>query len=142
MGVAVDGAPAYSGVVGRLVSNTGTFRSARAAQDTFIFPAPASSRTVEAASVYLLDRNGTYAPGTATLSLVIYNFAGVVQHTVTAADIDMQTASTGAWIELSLSANPDDLLISSGEFLGFHFRLSDAPGGDLDIHPLFEVSVR
>ena len=141
MGVQVDGPPIYQEVAGRLVSNSGTFRSARAAAGAFIFPAPATARTVEAANAYLLDRSGTYA-GPARLALVIYDYAGVIQHTVSSVDIDLQAAPLGEWLPLSLSANPDDLIVSSGEFLAFSFLLSGPAGGDLNIHPLFEVSVR
>jgi hypothetical protein len=140
LGVTVEGAPIYRAVIGRLMSDVGAFRSARTTQAATIFPAPASARTIQAASFYLLSRTGTYS-GTATLSLVIYDYAGTPQHTVSATGIDLQTAPTGGWTPVALSATPGDLVISPGEFLAFCFTLSDVAAGDLDIRPLFEVSV-
>jgi hypothetical protein len=140
LGVTVEGAPAYRAVIGRLMSDVGAFRSARTAQAATIFPAPANTRTVQAASFYLLNRTGTYT-GTATLSLVIYDYAGTLQHTVSVTSVDLQTAPTGVWTPIALSATPDDLVISPGEFLAFCFTLSEAAAGDLDVRPLFEVSV-
>lgn len=141
LGVSVEGPPKYSDIVGRLVSDVGAFRSARDNEAATIFPAPATARTVQSANFYLLDRTGTYT-GTATLSLVIYSYAGALQHTVSAADIDMQTIPTGVWTPVTLSGLSDDLTISPGEFLAFHFALSGVKGGDLDVRPLFEVNVR
>jgi hypothetical protein len=140
LGITVEGAPAYNAVIGRLVSDVGAFRSARTAQAATIFPAPANARTVQAASFYLLNRTGTYS-GAATLSLVIYDYAGTPQHTVSATGVDLQTAPTGVWTPIALSGTPGDLVISPGEFLAFHFTLSDVAAGDLDVRPLFEVSV-
>ena len=108
LGVTVEEAPTYTAVVGRLVSDVGSFRSARAAQAATIFPAPASQKTIEAASVYLLSRSGSYS-GTATLSLAVYDFSGrTLKHKVNAVDIDLQTSPTGAWIPLTLSNTATD----------------------------------
>ena len=140
LGITVEGAPAYRAVIGRLMSDVSAFRSARTPQAATIFPAPASARTVQAASFYLLNRTGTYT-GTATLSLMIYDYAGTPQHTVSATGVDLQTVPTGVWTPITLSATPGDLVISPGEFLAFCFTLSEAAAGDLDVRPLFEVSV-
>ena len=40
------------------------------------------------------------------------------------------------------SVSPDELVVSPGEFLAFHFNLSTGPSGDLDVRPIFEVEVR
>jgi len=141
LGITVEGAPTYNAIVGRLVSQVGAFRSDRVNQAATIFPAPATARTVQSASFYLLSRTGAYA-GTATLSLVIDNYAGTLQHTVSAAAVDLQTTPTGVWTALALSAAPADLVISPGEFLAFRFSLSGAAGGDLDVRPLLEVVVQ
>lgn len=141
LGVTVEGPPTYNAIVGRLVSDVGAFRSARVTEAATIFPAPATARTVQSANFYLLSRTGTYV-GTATLSLVIYNYAGTLQHTVSAAGIDLQTTPTGVWTPVTLSSLSDDLTISPGEFLAFRFKLSGSGGGDLDVRPLFDISVR
>ncbi|MBN1537524.1 MAG: hypothetical protein JW908_12375 [Anaerolineales bacterium] len=141
MGVTVEGAPAYSAVVGRLVSDVGAFRSARATQGATIFPAPASQKTIEAASVYLLSRSGTYT-GTVTLSLAIYDFSGTLMHKVNSVDIDLQNSPTGAWIPLTLSSTPADLSLAPGEFLAFTYALDSTAGGNLDIRPIFDVIVQ
>jgi hypothetical protein len=140
MGITVEGAPTYNAVVGRLVSDVGVFRSARAAQAATIFPAPASDKSVETASVYLLSRSGTYT-GTVTLTLAVYDFSGTLKHKVNAVDIDLQSSPTGAWIPLTLSSVVTDVSIAPGEFLAFCYTLGSAAGGDLDIRPLFDVTV-
>lgn len=141
IGITVEGAPSYTAVVGRLVSDVGSFRSARATQAATIFPAPATQKTIEAASVYLLSRSGTYA-GAATLSLAVYDFSGTLKHKVNAVDIDLQTSPTGAWIPLTLSMTATDLIIAPGEFLAFTYTLSGAAAGDLDIRPIFDVIIQ
>lgn len=140
MGITVEGTPSYTALVGRLVSDVGVFRSARSTQAATIFPAPASQKTIKTASVYVLSRSGTYT-GTVTLSLEIYDLSGSLQHKVNTVDIDLQTAPTDAWIPLTLSTSAVNLSISPGEFLAFTYRLNGVPGGNLDVRPLFDVSV-
>jgi hypothetical protein len=130
--------PAYSSLVGRLLAESAAFRSARAADIYFIFPAPATAKTVYQARIYILSRSGTYT-GNALLSLQVYNFAGVLQHTVSAASVDLETAAAGSWQSIGLSATAANLVISPGEFLAFHFHLSAAAGNNLDVRPIFEV---
>jgi hypothetical protein len=140
LGVTVEGPPTYSAIIGRLVSDVAAFRSFRATEAATIFPAPATARTVQSASFYLLSRTGTYS-GAANLSLVIYDYAGTIQHTV-GAPINLQTQSVGVWTPFAISTVPDDLVISPGEFLAFRFTLSGITSGNLDARPLFEVSVQ
>jgi len=140
LGVTVEGPPIYSAIVGRLVSDVAAFRSFRATEAATIFPAPATARTVQSASFYLLSRTGTYS-GTANLSLVIYDYAGTIQHTV-GAPINLQTQPVGVWTPFPISTVPDDLVISPGEFLAFRFTLSSITSGNLDARPLFEVTVQ
>lgn len=140
LGITVEGVPSYTAVVGRLVCDVGAFRSARTASAATIFPAPASQKTIETASVYLLSRSGTYT-GTVTLSLEIYDFSGALKHKVNTVDIDLQTSPTGAWLPLTLSPTAADLTIAPGEFLAFTYTLSGAAGGNLDIRPIFDVTV-
>ncbi len=141
LGITVEGAPTYNAVIGRLVSDVGVFRSARADQGATIFPAPATSRNVQGASFYLLSRTGSYT-GTAKLSLVIFNYAGVVQHTVSAADVGLQAAPIGTWTPVTLSGTADNLVISPGEFLAFRDALSAGAAENLDVRLLYEVLVR
>lgn len=140
LGITVEGPPTYNAIIGRVVSDVGAYRPARATEAATIFPAPATARTVMGANVFLLSRSGTSA-GTVTLSLGIYDYAGTLQHAASIADIDLQTAPTGVWIPVNLSSLPDSLAISPGEFLAFSYKASPG-GGDLDVRPLFDVSVR
>ena len=142
LGVTSEGEAAYEAASGRLLSPIATFRSYRNTADMyFIFAAPGSQRTIQAARFYLLDRNGTYPDSTA-LTLEILSQDGTVQHIASTAAIDLEAAYAGAWTEISLSRTAENLLIMPGEFLAFHFSLSGAPAGDLIIHPLFEVAVQ
>lgn len=142
LGFTVEGAPTYNAIIGRVAEEAGAFRSNRGVtQMATIFPAPATARTVDSARLYILSRNGSYG-GTMTLSLRIYNFAGVLQHTVSSAGIDLQTAATGTWMQVPLSATADNLVVSPGEFLSFHVELSGASAGNLDVRPVFDVTVR
>ena len=142
LGFTVEGSPAFSTVVGRAVSPAAAFRSDRSASDLyFAFPAYAISKSVQSAQFYLLSRTGAYS-GDATLSLEVLDAAGGLQHTVSAAAIDLEAAATGTWTAVSLSASAANLTIAPGQFLAFHFQLSGAPGGNLDVRPIFEVRVR
>ncbi|MFB0537534.1 MAG: hypothetical protein ACETWR_21420 [Anaerolineae bacterium] len=140
LGSTSEGISSYDAVIGRLVSTAAAFRSNQDTDIYHIFPAPASQTTVQAARFYILDRTGSY-DGTATLTLEILDYAGALQHSVSAASVDMQLAAPGTWTDLTLSGTPADLQISPGEFLAFHFALSGASGGSLDVRPVFEVEV-
>jgi hypothetical protein len=107
----------------------------------YIFAAPSTLRTVQAARFHILSRTGTY-DGDATMTLEILDYGGTWQHTVSAAAFDMETAAVGSWTYISLSTSAGDLEIAPGEFLAFHFSLSATPGGDLDVRPIFEVDVQ
>jgi hypothetical protein len=141
LGFTSEGASAYNAVIGRVASQVAAFRSNQDTDIFYIFPAPASQKTVQAARFYILDRTGSYG-GTATLTLEILDYAGALQHSVSAAGVDMEAAAPGIWTDLTLSGTPADLQISPGEFLAFHFALSGASGGSLDVRPVFEVEVQ
>jgi hypothetical protein len=142
LGVTSEGSAAYNAIIGRAVGDAAAFRSNRGTSEVYyVFPAPGSQRTVQAAKFSILSRAGTYA-GDATLTLEILDYSGVVQHTVSAAGVDMKTAPTGTWTDITLSGTAEDLMIASGEFLAFHFSLGGTPGGDLDVRPVFEVDVQ
>jgi len=141
LGFTSQGVSAYSAVIGRLASQVAAFRSAQGTDIYYIFPAPASQKTVQSARFYILDRTGSYG-GTATLTLEILDYAGALQHSVSAAGVDMEAAAPGTWTDLTLSGTPADLEILPGEFLAFHFQLSGSSGGSLDVRPVFEVEVQ
>lgn len=143
LGFIQEGALTYLDLNGRLASTIAAFRSNQGTSNVYyIFPAPATARTVSAANYHIVDRSGAYASGTATLSLEIFNYAGILQRTVSAAGVDLEAASTGTWNSLVLSGTPADLVISPNEFLAFNFTLSTGPSGNLDVRPIFEVEVR
>jgi hypothetical protein len=137
--VTSEGAAAYNAIIGRAVGDVAAFRSNRGTTDVYhIFPAPGTQRTVQAARFYILTRTGTYADA-ATLTLEILDYGGTVQHTVSAAGIDMTAAPTSTWTAITLSGTPADLEIAPGEFLAFHFSLGGTPAGNLGVYPAFEV---
>lgn len=143
LGFTVENSPlTYNSLIGRVAGEVATFRSNQGTTDIYyIFPAPATSKTIQSAKFYILDRTGAY-PANATLTLQTFNFAGALQHTVSAASVNLQTSATGTWTTLPLSATATNLQISPGEFLAFHFTLSGAPGNDLNVRPIFEVEVQ
>ncbi len=142
LGVTSENDAAYSAVIGRAVSSVAALRSSRGVSDIYyFFPAPATAKTVQTAQLYLLGRSGAY-PGTATLTLEVRDYAGVLQHTVSTSSLDIQTTAVGAWLPISLSADPANLTLAPGEVLLFHFQLDGASAGDLDVRPLFEVQVQ
>ncbi len=140
LGVTSQGSADYSAIAGRLAGEVAAFQSAEATDIYFVFPAPATTKTVRSARFYILSRSGSYA-GDATMTLEIYDLAGSAQHLVSASPVDMQAAATGAWTDVTLSGTAGDLEITPGEFLAFHFALSGAAGNDLDVRPIFEVEV-
>ena len=142
LGVTSENGAAYSAVIGRAVSSVAALRSSRGVSDIYyFFPAPATTKTVQTAQIYLLNRSGVY-PGTATLTLEVRDYTGALQHIVSAGNLDLQTTAVGEWLPISLSADPTNLTLAPGEALLFHFQLDGAPTGDLDVRPLFEVQVQ
>ena len=139
LGVNAEGTAEYSAVIGRPAGETGAFRSDRAVQDIrFMFPAPATAKTIQSAQFYIVQRTGDYTE-TATVTLEITAFDGTLQH-VASDPIDAKTAATRAWTSFTLGSG-DDLVISPGEYLCVHFKMAGEPGGDLDVRPLFEIAV-
>jgi len=125
-----------------MASVAAAFRSDQGTADIYyIFPAPATQATIQSAKFYILRRTGSYGTGNATLTLEVYNYAGSLKHAVSAAGVDMETVATGTWTPLTLSGTTTDLEISPGEFLAFHFNLSEGPTDSLDVRSMFEVEV-
>jgi hypothetical protein len=141
LGATSEAGVAYSVTQGRSIHATAEFHSNRDTSDVYyIFPAPGTRRTVEAARFYILSRSGTYA-GDATLMLEIFDHSGTVRHTASTTEVDLETVATGVWTDITLCGIAENLDIGAGEFLAFHFSLNSSPGGDLVVHPLFEVRV-
>ena len=142
LGVTSEGDAGYNAVIGRLVDASASFRSNRSVQDSYyIFPAPASTRTIQAAALNIISRSGTYT-STANLTLEVRDSSGALQRTVSAAPVDLQTAATGVWATLALAASPASLAIAPGEHLVAHFALAGASAGNLDVRPMFELVVQ
>jgi len=141
LGVTSEGTAAYTSIIGRNASEAAAFRSNRAGDSYYIFPAPGIQRTVQSAKLNIISRSGTYTDP-ATLSLEVIAYDGTRQHVATTSPINMKTAATGTWIEIQLSPNTANLQIDPGEFLAFHFTLDGTPEGDLDVRPVFEVDVQ
>jgi hypothetical protein len=139
-GFTVKPLPVYAGVTGRAVSAAAEVQSARDTDVFFVFPAVSSRRAVHGASFYILNRTGDYA-GTIAMTLETYNYAGNLQHVVSAGSVDLQAATPLVWTRLALSDTGADRLVEPGEFLAFHFASSGAPAGSLDVRPVFEVAV-
>jgi hypothetical protein len=130
----------YNAVIGRVVSTVAAFQSNRGTTDIYyIFPAPTNSATVQSAYFYILERTGTYAAGNATLTLEVFNYAGVSQRILSSDIIDLQAATTGAWTPLALSTT--GLTLTPGEFLAFHANFSNGSSGNLNVRPGFEVQL-
>lgn len=142
MGINVEGPPVYTAVVGRSLSPVGAFRSDRGVREmSFIFPASATPKTVQSAYFYLVSRTGDYTYS-ATLSLRVYNYAGMLMRTVSDATYPLQDAPVGGWVQVPLPADLARRTVGMGEFLAFHMQLGTAPGETLDVRPIFEVVVQ
>lgn len=139
-GVTVEDDPIYSLLEGRSLADNAIFRSANAADYYYIFPAAANSKTIQSAQFYVLNRSGSYA-GNVKLTLKVYNFTGSLIKTVTSSPVDLKTALQDSWINIPLSASPDNLVVNTGEFLAFNVNYDLGLGGSLDIRLLFEVQV-
>ncbi|MGQ0604920.1 MAG: hypothetical protein ACT4QE_24840 [Anaerolineales bacterium] len=142
LGLTVDGSANYANAAGRLASPLAAFRSNAAVTDVyFAFPPPATAKTVQSAQMLIAQRTGSYS-GNATLNLQVFTLSGTLQRTVSAASVDLESATAGSWITLSLSGTPANLQIGSGEYLAFRMTLSGSAGDDLDVRPMFEVVVQ
>lgn len=141
LGVVSEGGVGYEAVIGRVVSSAAVFRSARPNDDTFfIFPAPASPRTVVSAAYTLAARSGSYS-GSASMALEVRAYDGTVRRTLTTAPVDIAAATVGAWAPLSLDADAAVRALGADEYLVVHIARQGGPGGDMDLRPMFEVVV-
>jgi len=106
----------------------------------FVYPAPATQKTIKSAKIHLLDRTGSYT-GQAELTLGIYDYLGTLQHTVSTSPTDLQTALLNTWSSITISSAAADLVIAPGELLVFNISLSGGTGGDLRVSMKFEIEV-
>jgi hypothetical protein len=142
LGFSSEGDASYTTVIGRLVSNVASFRSSRGVGDIYyIFPAAAHTVQVDSARMNILTRSGTYS-GTAALALEVRDLAGVLQHSVSAAPLDLEGATVGSWVDFTLSPTATNLLIDPGQVLLLHASLSAGSRDDLDVRPMFEIYVK
>jgi hypothetical protein len=142
LGISSEGNAAYTALIGRSAESIASFRSNRGVQDIyFIFPATAQTRTIQSVMLNIVSRTGSYA-NVANLTFEIRSADGTLQHTVSASPLNLQAATTANWLTIALSANAANLTLAPGEHLVAHFNLTDVPGGDLDVRPLFEVVVQ
>src|SRR4051812_7940034 len=71
LGVTSEGDASYNAVIGRLIDTSASFRSNPNVQDSYyIFPASASTRTIQSAALNIISRSGTYT-STASLTLEV-----------------------------------------------------------------------
>ena len=140
VGFTVQPSPVYGALAGRVASLAAEMQSSKSANFYFAFPSVSSPRFVREASFYILNRTGSYG-GSASMRLEVYDYAGALQHVVSASSVDLQTTPVNTWTKLALSGTLADCLVKEGEFLAFHFALDGATGGDLDLRPVFEVAV-
>jgi hypothetical protein len=142
LGVTSEGDASYTAVIGRLAGASASFRSNRGVADIYyIFPAPASARTIAAAAWNITNRTGSYT-GIASMALEIRDSAGTLQRTVSAAPVNIQTATSGVWTDMPLSSTPANLVIAAGEHLVVHFALDSGANDNLDARTIFEVVVQ
>ena len=140
MGFTIQPSPVYAALSGRVASVAAEMQSDKGANVYFVFPSVSGRRFVREASFYILNRTGSYG-GSAAMTLEVYDYTGALQHVVSASSVDLQTAPVNTWTKVALSGTVADCLVEPGEFLAFHFALSGAPGGDLDLRPVFDVAV-
>jgi len=140
-GVTLEDTNLYSATIGRLLTENASFRSEKASDTYFVFPASADTRTIQSASYLLLDRTGSYV-GSTELMLEIYDFNGNLLRTASAAPVNLVDPMLSTWYSFSLSANSVDLMINPGEVLALHCKFSNGPGGDLEVRPIFEISLK
>ena len=140
MGITIQPLPMYENMAGRIASVAAELQSNKDKSVFFAFPAVSGRRFVKEANFYIMIRTGSYS-GNVTMKLEVYDFAGNLQHVVSAGSVNLQTAAPQTWTRLELSSAIADHLIEPGEFLAFQFALDGAPGGNLDVRPVFEVTV-
>ncbi|MGQ0604921.1 MAG: hypothetical protein ACT4QE_24845 [Anaerolineales bacterium] len=134
--VTVDGSATHSALLGRGVSNVAHFQSARAADTYAVFPPLATPRQVTSAYVYLLSRSGT-SGAAAPLALEVLNADGAVAYNLSTATLDLETATTGTWLPMSLTSGVNLL---PGQHVVLHGQMTNA--GTLNVLVLFEVNAQ
>jgi hypothetical protein len=140
LGVMVHGKLTYEAVAGRMVSQTAAYRAqSGVAEMSMVFPAPGTGRSIATARLYILSNSG-YS-GTVTLTMITFNLDGTSMHKVLSGSVDLLSLPTGSWVALSLSEDPNELMIDPGEFLAAQVTLDPVPtiDGEFDARVMFEI---
>ena len=104
-------------------------------------PQPLFDLQVARATLFLIGFDGVHITGVGRERHVDAALAGVLQHSVSAAPLDLESAA-GSWVDFTLSPTAADLLVEPGEVLLLHATFSDGSRDDLDVRPMFEVYVK
>jgi hypothetical protein len=137
-GVTSEGSAAYSQTAGRLITNVASFRANQGENEIyFIFPAAAEAKSVQAASVTILSREGTL-PESASLTLKVVDLDGDWQQEASL-PLDAMVILPGNWVDFTLSDLTGDLQIQPGQVLVA--QLAFSAQGDLDIKAIFDIEV-
>lgn len=119
MGITIQPLPVYGNMAGRVASVAAEMQSNKDTSVFFTFPAVSGRRFVKEAGFYIINRTGSYS-GIVTMKLEVYDYAGNLQHVVSASSVNLQTVTPQVWTRLALSSALNDRLIEPGEFLAFH----------------------
>jgi hypothetical protein len=140
-GFTINHIPSYLNLTMRNPAPAATFSSNAGEQDIyFVLGVAARLLRLEELKIYLLSRSGSYS-GSATINVQASVMGGAVDHTLSSASLNVQTIPTGAWRDISLTSNPADLRLSSGQALVVHFHLDGAPGGNLQVSAIFQAAM-
>jgi hypothetical protein len=132
----IESTPQLSTASGRGVGNVFTLQSSRAIDAYVVFPTAATPRRVTSAYVYLLSRSGA-SGGAVPLTLELRHADGAFVQTISTAALDLETAATGTWHSLPVSASVD---FSPGQQFAFHAQLTGT--GNMEVVVLFELNVQ
>lgn len=133
--------PAFSGLVLRNPTPVARFQSnAGVTGMSYMLGAVSRSLRVADVKVYILSRSGSYS-GNAIVEVWAYSMAGASHHRISAGSLNIQSAPTGAWQNISLSATPANRLLSAGQSLVITFDLSAAAGSNLDVYTIYEATL-
>jgi len=106
------------------------------------FPLPHRDMTINSVNLIAAVRSGTYG-GTWDASVEIRSVSDFsLQHTVSAATIDVASMALNTLVTFTLSGTEADKTVSPGEFICITFDLSAGVGGNLQqyVYPSVEVA--
>lgn len=131
--------PDYSDLSLRGLNPIVVFRSAQAEANFFLLGAAPRPLQVQALSVYLLSRAGTYA-GTAELQLWSADMTGGSQQLMTAGVVDLKTLPAGVWQAVPL-VDESHRLVRPGETLLLYLARGAPAGGSLELRLAVEAAL-